>query len=86
MLGSNFTLVVGIEDLDLLGTMSAIGGYEEVIDTAVDMTVAGRRVKVLALPDLIASKQAAGRDKDLAVLPLLRALLSGPPEGSAAGG
>ncbi|HEY1379665.1 MAG TPA: hypothetical protein VGF55_22875 [Gemmataceae bacterium] len=84
LLGSNFTLAVGPEDLDLLGTMSAVGGYEQVIGAAADMTVAGRPVKVLALTDLIASKEAAGRPKDVAVLPLLRALLAaraggGPP-------
>jgi hypothetical protein len=81
LLGSNFTLAVGPEDLDLLGTMSAVGGYEEVVGAAVDMTVAGRPVKVLALTDLIASKEAAGRPKDLAVLPLLRALLAARAEG-----
>jgi predicted nucleotidyltransferase len=82
LLGSNFTLAVGLEDLDLLGTMSAIGGYEEVLGSAVDMTVAGRSVKVLALADLIASKEAADRDKDRAVLPLLRAMLTIRPDDS----
>ncbi len=75
-LGSNFTLDIGGEEFDLLGTMAAIGGYEEVIGAAVEMEVAGHRVKVLALADLIATKEAAGRAKDLAVLPLLRAVLA----------
>jgi predicted nucleotidyltransferase len=74
-LGSNFTFLIGSEELDLLGTMSAIGGYEDVIARAVEMQVAGHSVKVLALPDLIATKEAAGRQKDLVVLPALRALL-----------
>src|SRR6266404_4227587 len=38
-LGSNFTLDVGGVDLDLLGTMSAIGGYEEVVGRAVPWTL-----------------------------------------------
>jgi hypothetical protein len=33
-------------------------------------------VKVLPLERIISSKQAAGRDKDLAVLPMLRNLLA----------
>jgi hypothetical protein len=39
------------------------------------MDVAGHCVKVLALPDLIRTKRAAGRPKDLAVLPVLEATL-----------
>jgi hypothetical protein len=75
-LGSNFTLVVGGDDLDLLGEMSAIGGYEEVITRAVDMTLPnGRPVKVLSLEDLIATKEAAGRPKDLLALVELRLIL-----------
>lgn len=35
----------------------------------------GARVKVLPLSRVIASKEASGRDKDLAVLPLLRKVL-----------
>jgi hypothetical protein len=56
--------------------MSAIGGYEEVITRAVDMTLPnGRPVKVLSLEDLIATKEAAGRPKDLLALVELRLIL-----------
>ena len=74
-LGSNFTLEIGNESLDLLGVMSAIGGYEEIIDQAQEKTVAGHKVNVLPLALLIATKQAAGRPKDLAVIPELQATL-----------
>ncbi len=74
-LGSNFTLKVGVEDLDLLGEMSGIGGYEQVIGDAVDAVVGGCSVKVLSLPRLIATKVAAGRTKDLGAIPVLQALL-----------
>jgi hypothetical protein len=74
-LGSNFTLEIGDEALDLLGDMSAIGGYEQIIGEAEEMPLAGCRVKVLSLTQLIATKEAAGRPKDLAVLPELRATL-----------
>jgi hypothetical protein len=74
-MGTNFTLLAGTEELDLLGEMSAIGGYEQVVVQATDMTVAGVPVKVLSLAQLIATKKAAGRPKDLAVLPVLEATL-----------
>ena len=75
-LGTNFTLVLADgEEFDLLGEMAAIGGYEAIVSRAVDLDVAGHPVKVLALEDLIRTKRAAGRPKDLAVLPLLEATL-----------
>jgi hypothetical protein len=76
LLGSNFTLEIGPESLDLLGVMSGVGGYEEIIDRAIEVEYGGVRVKALALEDLIRTKTAAGRAKDVAVLPELQALLN----------
>jgi hypothetical protein len=73
--GANFTLDVGGESLDLLGEMSGIGGYEQIIRETEMVRFAGVEVRVLSLAQLIATKEAAGREKDLAVLPLLRATL-----------
>ena len=73
--GMNFTLEAEDESLDLLGEMSAIGGYDAIVGRAIEMAVAGHTVKVLALEDLIRTKRAAGRPKDLAVLPVLEATL-----------
>ena len=75
-LGTNFTLQLSDgEEFDLLGIMSAIGGYESIIDRAIEMDVADLLVHVLSLEDLILTKRAAGRLKDLAVLPTLEATL-----------
>jgi hypothetical protein len=74
-LGSNFTLVIGNEELDLLGEMSAIGGYEQIVGDVQEMIVAGFQIKVLSLAQLIATKEAAGRVKDHAVLPVIKATL-----------
>jgi predicted nucleotidyltransferase len=74
-LGINFTLLVGNEELDLLAEMSAIGGYEQIIGQAQEITVGSIKAKVLSLSQLIATKEAAGRLKDLAVVPLIRATL-----------
>jgi hypothetical protein len=75
-LGSNFTLEIGDESFDLLGVMSGIGGYEDVINQAEDLVVGPLRLKVLSLAQLIATKEAAGRPKDLAVLPIIKATLA----------
>jgi hypothetical protein len=42
--------------------------FERLDERAVEFDVAGLRVRVAALDDVIASKQAAGRPKDLAAL------------------
>jgi hypothetical protein len=74
-LGTNFTLDLEGEDLDLLAEMSGIGGYDDVLPTVLELEVDGRLVRVLPLERLIATKRAAGRAKDLAVIPLLQATL-----------
>lgn len=75
-IGSNFTLVIGGSDLDLLGDMAAIGGYEQVIDRSIPMTLpSGIQARVLSLQDLVATKEAAGRPKNLLALVELKALL-----------
>lgn len=72
-LGTNFTLEIAGESLDLLGEMAAIGGYEQVIDRTEELDLAGYRVRVLSLDDLIRTKQALRRAKDIAALPMLEA-------------
>lgn len=74
-LGCNFTLSVGDEDLDLLGEMSAIGGFDQIVGQAVQVKVGKTSALALSLPQLIVTKEAAGRTKDLAVLPILKASL-----------
>lgn len=81
-LGSNFTLEVGGESLDLLGEMSALGGFEQIAAQADEMEVSGHRVKVLSLADLIRTKKAANRPKDHAMLPLLEATLRMKEQGN----
>jgi hypothetical protein len=75
-MGANFTLDLEGEDLDLLAEMSGIGGYDDIVRTAVELDLPDHRVRVLALEQLIATKRAAGRAKDLAILPLLEATLA----------
>lgn len=60
--------------IDVLRELRAIGGYDRLIGHAELIEVAGTEVAVAALDDIIASKEAAGRPKDLSQLPALYAL------------
>jgi hypothetical protein len=63
-------------DLDCLGTIDSGRGYEELVEHTVEMKLTGQlKVRVLSLPALIEAKERAGRPKDLAALPVLRATL-----------
>jgi hypothetical protein len=63
-------------DLDCLGTIDQERGYEDLLPLADEMTLAGgRTVRVLSLPALIEAKERAGRPKELAALPVLKATL-----------
>jgi len=62
--------------LDVLGTIDNDAGYEELLPHAVRLDVGGRKIAALGLERLIEVKQRAGRPKDLAVLPVLRATLA----------
>lgn len=73
--GLNFTLSTDLGPLDLFGEVSPFGGFDALKAHAIEMELVGHRVLVLSLPALIRSKQAAGRPKDLLVVPELEALL-----------
>jgi hypothetical protein len=63
-------------DLDCLGTIDQGKSYEDLLEQATEMQLAeGLPVRVLALTALIEIKERAGRPKDLAVIPVLRATL-----------
>lgn len=62
--------------LDLLGTLDTGQSYEDLLPHTVEVRLAEDLiVRVLNLPTLIAIKEAVGRDKDKAVLPILRRTL-----------
>lgn len=72
--GMNFTLATAAGDLDLIGEVPGPGLYEAVKTQAEAVELYGFHVWVLTLEGLISSKQAAGRPKDLRLLPELQAL------------
>ena len=63
-------------DLDCLGAIDQDRGYEELRDQTEEMCLeGGLTIRVLSLEALIEAKERAGRPKDLAALPVLRATL-----------
>jgi predicted nucleotidyltransferase len=70
----NLYLNTDLGTLDLLGNITGVGDYERVARGAVEIELFGRRVRAISLDDLIAAKEALGRDKDLIAAKELRAI------------
>jgi len=62
--------------LDVLGSLGAGITYEELLPDTDLVRLGANELRVLTLERLIRAKEAAGRPKDLAVLPTLRATLA----------
>lgn len=72
--GMNFTLQTDLVDLDLLGEISGVGQFPDVVRDAVRVELYGVTHLVASLDSIVKSKQAAGRPKDRNALPELEAL------------
>jgi len=72
--GTNFTFRTNIGDVDLLGEVAGVGNYKDVFENSECKELFGFQVRVLTIEGLIRAKRAAGRTKDLLVLPELEAL------------
>ncbi|MDP9199336.1 MAG: hypothetical protein M3O07_09010 [Pseudomonadota bacterium] len=60
--------------IDLLTSITGVGGFERVRAQAIDVELFGRRCLVMSLPDLIDAKRALGRDRDLLAVRELEAI------------
>lgn len=67
-----FTTTSG--EIDVVLEPTGVGGFEQLNSRAVDFEVSGVRIRVAALHDIIASKEASGRSKDRAQLGVLHEL------------
>lgn len=75
---NSWTLITRLGDLDLVFEPAGTRGYDDLKGDAESLNVAADpqlAVSVASLEDIIRSKQAAGRAKDQAALPLLRQTL-----------
>jgi len=73
-LGSNFTFVTRFGDVDFLGDVEPLGGYDEIMNRAVRYKVGDAEVDVIDLDDLIRIKEHINRPKDRDSLFQLRAI------------
>lgn len=73
-LGSNFTFRTSVGDLDLLGHVEPLGGFERLAERAEHVRIGSVDVLVIHLDDLITIKQHLGRPKDRDSLMHLRAI------------
>lgn len=69
-------LVTDHGDLDLVFKPGGTDGYRDLARGAVTVEIDDLQIQVASLADIIRSKEAVGREKDLAQLPTLRRLLS----------
>ena len=72
--GLNFTFTTDIGDIDLIGEMAGVGGYEQALPNSPIVEVQGISCRCIDLETLIKAKRAAGRRKDLEALVELEAL------------
>jgi len=72
--GLNFTLVTSMGDIDLLGEIPGGGTYRDLKSEAIELQLFETRCLCLSLPQLIRSKRASGRPKDLDALAELEAI------------
>jgi hypothetical protein len=71
-----WNLVTDHGRLDITFEPSGTAGYDDIARDAVRLVILGTEVDVASLADVIRSKEAAGRDKDHLVLPVLRRILA----------
>jgi hypothetical protein len=70
----NVYLTTDLGILDCLGEVSGLGNYEQVLQHSITHKMSYGEFQILSLNALIASKEAAGREKDLYAARLLRAI------------
>lgn len=69
------SLTTSAGDLDVTFVPAGTRGFSDLMHDAVAIELEGGPVYVASLADIVRSKEAAGRDKDRAALPVLRRLL-----------
>jgi hypothetical protein len=81
-----WNLVTDFGRLDIAFEPSGTAGYIDVARDAVHLSILGAEVDVASLADVIRSKEAAGREKDRLVLPVLRRIHEETERGSGMSG
>jgi len=72
---SNVYLQTDLGPLDILGSITGVGEFDDVRKNAVEFELFGRKVFVMSLDDLVRAKETLGREKDRLTARELRAIL-----------
>ena len=78
---SVLTLDTDLGEIDFLAEVAGVGPYDEIKKEARLVEVFARQVLVIDIRSLVRAKRAAGREKDLSLIPELESLIEA--EGSA---
>ena len=70
----NLYLRTDVGVIDILSSILGVGDFARLRETAEDFEIGGRVYHVISLDDLIAAKEAMGREKDLLAAKELRAI------------
>ena len=70
----NLYLRTDVGVIDILSSVLGVGDFARLKETAEDFEIDGRMYHVMSLEDLIAAKEALGREKDLLAAKELRAI------------
>ncbi|HET9862972.1 MAG TPA: hypothetical protein VFP37_05985 [Steroidobacteraceae bacterium] len=74
--GGHLLLMTDSGPFDVLGFIGDGKRYDDILSSTVTIDAGGLTIKVLSLAALVEEKKALGRDKDLAVVKLLEAVLA----------
>ena len=66
--GLNFTFTTDVGEIDLLGQVAGVGDYPSALIDSIELEVFGNKLRCFSLSQLLSSKRAAGRPKDLEVI------------------
>jgi predicted nucleotidyltransferase len=70
----NLYLETDVGVIDVLSSILGVGDFERLKSSAEELRVVGRTYRLISLDDLIAAKEAMGREKDLLAVKELRAV------------
>lgn len=69
--------------IDILSSVLGVGDFQRLRSSAEVLEIKGRTYPIISLPDLIAAKEACGREKDLLAAKELRAIAAKRAQGQA---
>ena len=60
--------------LDIISHVEAVGDFYDVVKNATEIEIYGDRCRIISIDDLIKSKEALGRHRDLVVVEELKSI------------